>query len=516
MYTLLIVEDEAGQRSGLSRMIRKSFPDYTILEAADGEEAEAAMAETSVDIVITDIQMPNRNGLQLIERLAGASSGTKFIILTGYAYFEYAREALRHGVFEYVLKPYEQKSIVELLRRAERKLAEERRGPDVPAPSDRRFAAWLNRRLGPEENEAFRRRFPPDACGLVLVARWAAKGTDGPAPEDVDRLVEDAVGASGRCASYDADDADGGWRERIAIVEPTASGTVGDIYERLTERLPRLLRESGACRAIAGLGRPAVRLRDDAQRAYEEAKLASAYGFYFENGAVVRADRLRRAPLTPAPKSAEDDLAAAFVGLDKSRCFERLDRIARCLTEDGFPPPERIASEFVRLLDNLSGSVPELLNEDERRLLYREIEEELLGARDYAALVARAKSETGRMIDAVRGKHANKSESVIEKCKRYIEERYMEELSLEDIAHRFYFNPSYFSTFFKLHTGVAFSEYVMRTRLRRAKEQLVRTDLRIQDIAAQVGYKDPSYFIKQFKKEYGLTPADYKRMAAKG
>ena len=125
MDSILVVDDEPRHRLGLVNMLRTLRPQYEILEAKNGKDALAAVANASVKIVITDIQMPVLDGLEFLEAVHTVGKNVKVIILSGYAYFEYAQTALRLGAFDFVLKPVNKIKVDEMLLKVEKCFAEE-------------------------------------------------------------------------------------------------------------------------------------------------------------------------------------------------------------------------------------------------------------------------------------------------------------------------------------------------------------------------------------------------------
>jgi len=103
---LMLVDDEPKVLRGLSGVVKKECPDIEIVgQFEDGYTALEHLCELSPDVVITDIKMPKMTGLELAAEANELCPGIKFIILSGYADFEYAREALRFNVVDYFLKP---------------------------------------------------------------------------------------------------------------------------------------------------------------------------------------------------------------------------------------------------------------------------------------------------------------------------------------------------------------------------------------------------------------------------
>lgn len=102
----------------------------------------------------------------------------------------------------------------------------------------------------------------------------------------------------------------------------------------------------------------------------------------------------------------------------------------------------------------------------------------------------------------------------IRKVMAYIDEKYNTDLTLEDAAKMLFLNKNYFSEIFKKETGIGFNEYLNKVRMQKAKSLLEIRSLKINEIGDMVGYSDAAYFIKVFKKYYGTTPSEYRRMMA--
>ena len=124
-YSVLLVEDEMFLRQSLVRSINELDDLFKVTaQASNGEEALQCMEKEDIQIVITDIQMPIMNGLQLAERIKRQYPDTITIILTGYAEFNFAQEAIRQDVFEYLLKPVDSEELHKILTKAANKLGQ--------------------------------------------------------------------------------------------------------------------------------------------------------------------------------------------------------------------------------------------------------------------------------------------------------------------------------------------------------------------------------------------------------
>ena len=139
--------------------------------------------------------------------------------------------------------------------------------------------------------------------------------------------------------------------------------------------------------------------------------------------------------------------------------------------------------------DSLSNTIVELCNESNRdnvkSFLIRELE------------------ELGRLMNI----NVIKYSPVIQQIINSVNEKYYEELSLKTLAHQYNINSSYLGQIFTKELGVSFSEYLNSTKNMKAKELILNTNMKINDIAKAVGYSDTSYFYRKFKKYYGVCPS---------
>lgn len=108
----MVVDDDQAILQGLAHMIRREMDDIEIITAPDGIEALEGMKGTGVDLLITDIKMPGMDGLELIRRTQACGSCSRFVILTGYDEFKFARQAIKYNVTDYLLKPIDREELL--------------------------------------------------------------------------------------------------------------------------------------------------------------------------------------------------------------------------------------------------------------------------------------------------------------------------------------------------------------------------------------------------------------------
>ncbi|BCG59850.1 hypothetical protein PUR_32750 [Paenibacillus sp. URB8-2] len=116
MYKLILAEDEEDVREGIIGQIDWERYGFEVIDHAEnGKEAAELIDRVLPDVVVTDIQMPFMNGLQLAEYIRSRHPGTKIIILTGYDEFEYAQRAIKLQIDEYILKPFSSQELIDVL-----------------------------------------------------------------------------------------------------------------------------------------------------------------------------------------------------------------------------------------------------------------------------------------------------------------------------------------------------------------------------------------------------------------
>lgn len=130
-YKLLIVEDEKEKATGIAYLTGKYNPECRpVLLAHDGREGyEKAVAEKP-DIIVTDIRMPEMDGLEMIRELKKAGCSAEFIVLSGYAEFSYAKKAIELGVRDFITKPVDEKELSETITRVCGEIATRRKTQD--------------------------------------------------------------------------------------------------------------------------------------------------------------------------------------------------------------------------------------------------------------------------------------------------------------------------------------------------------------------------------------------------
>lgn len=122
---ILVVDDEPRHLRGMLNLLRQLRPSAEVIAAKDGASALELVRSELPEVVLSDIRMPNMDGLTFLQKLKEENIHTKVVMVSAYDLFEYAQKAVRHGAYDYLLKPVEVEKIEEVLSRIELQLGKE-------------------------------------------------------------------------------------------------------------------------------------------------------------------------------------------------------------------------------------------------------------------------------------------------------------------------------------------------------------------------------------------------------
>lgn len=458
MYRVLLVEDEDIIRNGLVHSIDWAGHGFEVVASAeDGDEAWEKYLALRPDVIITDIKMPQSSGLDLLDKVKRHNPDVFVLLISGHEEFEYARTAIRHGAFEYILKLNVMDVIDDILSRLAEQLRKRVAGADemiaLKQHADARTLELMVRGEAPGELIAGAER-------ILMVAIYGAPPEQNPLPERAAVLRASAL----TLFVMDAQQAQPSAliaRIKAAGMACGVSGVMAAdealfcFYQALKDLDKQILKPRGDG-AWAGAGRAA-----------------------FEDAAI-----LEQYHQIPDMLSAETHFAvhadAIYLPQFRSLCHKRLTRLF-----------QGHANNPQALDDAALGS-----------MLLRFFS--MAQMRD--CVVGRAAAFCEAAI-ALKGD----AQDDIAKAVAYIDSHYHEDIDAMKVAKLIYLSPQHFSSKFKSRTGQGFSAYLRTKRITRACELLTRGDTPIADIAVAVGYADVKYFYRVFRQQMGQSPNAYRR-----
>ena len=548
MVKVYLVEDEIIIRQSIKNSIDWEKEGYEFVgDASDGELALPVILKEKPDILITDIRMPFMDGLELSRMVKAELPDIKIVILSGYDDFEYAKQAIKIGVAEYLLKPVSSAVLLEHLSEIAEKVRDER--------EDLALKKVYYQEM--QENEEFiKMKFLGELIsGKMSLADALEKGKrfhmnlGGPFYRIIlfKFIQEDHVKAGqsedlARAYAAVGNYVDGlkdafrfqrgveGWAFLLTSVEEDMEAQT----ERFIEGLKEVIAPFEALTWFGGIGSEAARLRE-LRYSFREADKAFAGRFVQEPNQIISVEQLNYEQLdnefdanifgeinqfdqiiTRFLSSGSREEVESFVGALFTEISEdhfRSLMIRQYIIMDIYAT----VLAFCKKLRKDTGADGEATGQMES---LRENEEILKRAVLTAESVDDIKDYIGTLLDHVielrNTLSGRRYSDIIRTARKRIEQDYMsEDISLNTVAAEVCMSPSYFSSVFSKEMGKTFIEYLTEVRMEKAKQYLVCSSMKTSEISYEVGYKDPHYFSYIFKKTQGCTPKEY-RAARKG
>ncbi len=505
MTKVLIADDELLPRIGLKSLLDWGQYGYAVIgECEDGQSALEAIREKQPDIVITDMKMPVIDGVELIRRVKQERIPCKFIVLSGYDDFDFVREALLLGAEDYLLKlEMTQGKLLKSLEKARDSLQKER---DMQEEQQKKEAVY---------SKAFyemKRQFLRDCLrGAIteeelIVRRMEELFIDLPPKNLICVMLRFQNFSSGQKPLLHTSvlNALAKVSQEYGKAEITDIGGLAVAVISLTNRDPSALRRlSDSLRFV---------LKNMLNLEAEIVCSSVFDGYGGLSGGFQAAEKLLRSPsgqaipMEPELRALEKDLNACR----RRESVEDLDRILERVrkSEDFFG--DRLDGVCYTIIFLVNGFCS--ANQLDRKTLFPE----------HSPYEAVRSMETPddcarwieRLKEALEGvlltENTGGNPAAVIRIKRYVNDHLKEELSLDTIAADAGLSPSYLSRMFCRQTGMNLIAYINECRVKRAKELLRDSNLKIYEVSQEVGFENPHYFSRIFKRHTGMTPYEYR------
>ena len=393
VFKALVADDEYMIRRGIIRFLKKYEDFEVVAEAEDGEVALELAKKHSIDVYFVDINMPFLNGLQFIEKIKEIHPKALVVIITGYDSFDYARTALRMGVFEYLLKPIMEDKFQEMIEAVREELIREK--------NENKYLEW--------------------AKNTLLQNRWYL------ASSFLQKVLEGHFTA-----------------------------------EEMRERFNYL-------------------------------------GVEIPEDFVVTVVRLEHQTAIDMKEEWTDDLLFFVAENVANEIFNQMDSLRSCQNDTG---------DLIVLSRQVEG-------QEEQLQRYCDLLKSQVSVKCIA--VQKAGTGIGNLVDAYQEAMAQIEEevgisSVIQEVKDYVEQNYWRvDFSLPEAANYVNLSVPYMSKLFRKEAGMTFVDYLTSVRIRKSIDLFRNEKLKIYEIAEHVGYTTQHYFSTVFKKNLGVSPAEYRK-----
>lgn len=507
----LIVDDEKYERVLLSKLINWEELGISLVgEAASAMEALEKYTELKPDIILTDISMPQMDGLELCRKLKKCNPQIRLVIVTGFGEFDYAKQAIKIGVEDFLLKPIDPDEVKTLLGRLKEEICKERIKEQVLSDSLPVLAEDYTRKLllGEENPEVCFQKAQGylqksekwndfQVCNIKISGEAIGKEIYQSCIQVIEQLIPRFL----ICQFSD---------NEIAVLCPAQTR---QCYEVCEKQLRALVKDRSILLAVSDVFSDI----GCAARAFRECKTIMVGSLWnLEN--VIFYDKyieMEKKAEQLYPRDFDQYVLAVKNGqLEDSIAF--IDRYLEQYIRNGMVSAVQLRNMGVILLHNLEKGlnqwgrgIGDIIGED----IYHQVAE-IQNLKEFCLLFNDLLEKSAEYVKTLKSSNTNQTVNI---CKEYIlEHMNTPGLSLKNIADSLFVNESYLSRIFKQSTGESVNRYLMRCRIEKSMELLSTTTLKAYEVGEMVGLPDAHYFGLAFKKYVGKTVNEFRSQNREG
>lgn len=532
MYNLLVVDDEDIAIRGIVEGIDWStLPIANIYTATDAEEAQSMLTAYTIHIMLSDIDMPNQSGIDLLEWVNEHSPSTVTIFLTGHADFKYAQQAVQLGSFDYLLKPVDHSVLKACVNEALDKVRDLEKLTKIRGTYDLFYEQWSKQRpilierfwqdvihyrlsAAPQQLDSAMQTYglPLHSDSLIRVVlisieqwreEWSARdeeimtyGIKNAAEELIlqsspGQIVQDGSGIL-YALFYGLPE---GEEQSIAVIAERCKTFIDQCKSMLHCHLSCYISEAVAVKQL--------RTGVQALLSLERSNVSNTCAIIMEQD-----NKLKHGLGSPQ----QAPFADWALLLESGKRAELALRIDEC-----FDQMQESKVDYTYMAAFYYGFMNMLfqwLNKKSVQMTDVFMNREWEVGENVLKSLGRMRAWTQQLSSQLT-EYANQNGKdvslVVDKVRRYMEEHLDEEFSREKAAESVYLNPAYLSRLFRRETGYSLTDYLVKIRIAKARNMLEKTNNRVSDVAINVGYSNFSHFSKLFKKVTGLTPQEYRK-----
>ncbi|BCZ45337.1 DNA-binding response regulator [Clostridium gelidum] len=526
MIKILIVDDEPFIRQGLKILINWEEYGYEIVgEAANGIEAIKVLEEKEIDLIIADIKMPEMNGIELIEYVHdNILSEVKFIMLSGYYEFEYAKKAIKYNVTDYILKPIQKDELIKVLKSFQEEHIKQENKHTLEKIKDKVvYDRYLNEIIyGKYDNSnlEYVKNCSKFSGGLryiiIEINFYNEEGiniSDNEKREGQEIFYQNMIALLGE--NY--------YNVIVNMSNYKDCYDIGFIYDkRLAEeqdlsekeyisKLQLNMKQIQHYDFYTYIGQKINNIEELAV-SYKSANVAKLFSEFSNENNIAYYDEMteKKEISYNIEKQYMDNLIHEIEENNEEEIIKCVNKIYTSFKEFKIDL-EIIKININYLLCNLINIAKELDSEADQEEVMQYISSisfEQVLSRGSEKHLQSFSLEFSRYLNQLR---QNTFQGILSHIDREISEHYMEKLSLKYLSEKYYVNSAYLGQVFKKQYNVSFKDYLNAYRIERAAELLKRSDDKIYSIAEKVGYNNTDYFINKFVQLKEKTPLQYRK-----
>lgn len=501
---IVIVEDEAPIREGLEKIIAKLDSKYQVVgTASDGTQGLRLIMDRKPDLIIMDIRMSEMDGLTMLEHARAHGVNSKAVVLSAFSDFAYAQQAISLGIERYLLKPIRVQELKDMLEHVEKKISKEHK--HVFSMETRLMQGLTGQLVITDElkKELVQHyNLYIDQPAYLFVSYL---GEDYELYQDrvKEKMQELRVRAHSVFSCYIVKM--GGHKEILALfygVEDAQKLRRNIESYVLKDLLAITPNQIFAWKEVSSLEKMHLFMNqlDD--------KLD--WNLILGRGVLLTIDKIGEIKTEPViyPKDLENRAKRALI-------HRQAVSFRECVTEfcerfqKNLHRPKDIKEAGIRFCTAILSVAQKYGYQVE--LLNQTVMQSITNATTWKEIGEGMNDLFGNILSCYHENSVSKS-PLIQRAMGIIREEYHNGLTLEELAGKLYVSDEYLSSQFKKETGKTFTETIRKIRLEKVKDLLLHSSLKLNQIACMVGISDPKYMSKMFREEYGVLPAEYRKM----
>ena len=518
-------------RKGLRNVINWNELNCEIAgEAGDGKTGYSLIEKIKPDIVISDIRMPEMDGLEMVKMVKNLNINSKIIILTGYRDFDYVHEAIKLGAFDFLLKPTKINELVSVIKRAvtELKLETDKINEyekykrlfedNIPALREKYLSDLMNGiELDldsiSEKKKLYKIEFNSFVLVLAEINQVSKESTSDKCLHrygiinTFEDLFSDTYNVLNICINYDT-------VGFIIVLDQQNDTAIKDISTKCSD-LKDIVNKCFGFELTVAISTKAICLTELPNK-YKQCKDAIEKKIYLGENLIISYQDIDNFIKFDEHENIENLqirlLKDIKVG-NRLKVENDLEEINKAIQDISTTDISYIKNFYFNTISSINNirytlNIKEELDtpEPDTSTLYNLIQScnninDLMDILNQGALDITLKVNTF---------NSNSIKTSLKKALEYLRQNYNQPVTLNEVAEKVYLSTYYLSRIFKKELGMSFVDYLNDLRIKKAMELLKNTDYKTYEIAELVGINDPHYFSRLFKKYSNKTPTEYR------
>ena len=508
MVRLLIADDETWITEGLKRMVDWVELGISLTDTAtNGLDAIRIIQELTPEIILIDIRMPQKSGLEVAAYVKEHNIPCQIIIMSGYADFEYAQKALEYGTQKYLVKPISRDDLKNAVMEAMQIVQTQKQQQTI---SDYYQALEKNFEISTYYLGDFHEKLNPGEQYALAVLKmgkgWTEQRHELEYDSSVLRFCHQTQIGKQKIVLFQNHLA----TDEIIMVcfshpKKWNDDAVSSIQKKVWEMREQLENTFEASIGISKLYSDTDKLF----KAYLRAKFVAENTPKTPHWYCINEEAFwQQHEITEMDQKLVDELITAIQFDNRKKMMSVIGQISTLWQKEtqSLMTVKLYAQTILTSISNLFTKNGRTLYEIDRE--YADIFNRIWTSTSAEQLIQQITMIAEASVDALEN---SKPKTTMQQIQQYVDEHFYEPISLASVSDLYYMNSSYLSRTFKRATGMGFNDYLRQKRMTEAAELLRSSDWHVYDIAKMVGYDNPYYFMKRFQESYGVTPNTYRK-----